>query len=206
MFTINSPKNELLCIYGVIRPLYVVAHCYGFFPFSLSTDTNGVRRINFTTVDLITLLIQVTIYSCFAYVNMAYNLLDNESAMSPILALGIRIGIIFGLMNSVAFVFADLFNRYQILDIFKLYQKFDLKVNWFVYPATIFGKQWKLLIEKNSDSDSSINWHENISDAITRINPELPAEQAIHLWIHGGMGSNFLFIFLNYILDLLRLV
>ncbi len=136
MFTIDAPKNKPLSIYSVIRPLYIVARFCGFFPFSLKTDKSGICRICFTIFDSVIFFIQVSIYSCFTYVNMAYDLMGNadNSTLSPILALGTRLGLIFGLMNSVGFLFAELFNRHQIFDVFRLFLDFDSQVklvDWF---------------------------------------------------------------------------
>lgn len=127
MFTINTPKNKPLCIYGVIRPLYIVARLFGFFPFSMKTESNGQSRIHFTFIDFVVFVVQVLIYSYFAYVNIFYNLMENTEA-STLLVLGMRIGLIFGLANAVAFLFGDLCNRHRIFDIFNLCQNFDYQV------------------------------------------------------------------------------
>lgn len=128
MFSIKAPGNKPLCIYGVIRPLYIIARLYGFFPFSMKIASNGKSRIHFTFIDFIVFVTQILVYSCFTYVHIFNNLMEN-SATSPLLALGMRIGLIFGLLNSVAFLLADLCNRYRIFDILNLYYDFDSQVN-----------------------------------------------------------------------------
>ncbi|XP_037040848.1 putative gustatory receptor 28b [Bradysia coprophila] len=127
MFTINSQKDKPLCIYGVFRPLYIIARVFGFFPFSLNLETNDIR---FTTIDLFVFVVQVAIYSCTTYLNIIYNLVE-FLVMSALLAQGLRIGVIFGLLNSIAFLFADLCHRHQAFDIFILYQDFDLQMRFF---------------------------------------------------------------------------
>lgn len=142
MFTIDAPKNKPLPIYGVIRPLYIVARFCGFLPFTLKTDKSGACRICFTIIDSLIFFIQISIYSCLAYVNIVHDLMG-KSSTPPIIALGTRIGLIFGLMNSVGFLVAELFNRHQIFDVFKLYQDFDSQVklvDWFNGSTTYFLK------------------------------------------------------------------
>lgn len=132
MFSIDTPKDRPLCVYGVIRPLYVIARWFGFFPFSLNVETN---QIHFTTIDFVIFVVQIAIYSCTTYLNLIHNLVQ-FLVMSPILSQGLRIGIIFGLLNSIAFLFADLSHRHQVFEIFKMYQDFDSQVNCITVTVT----------------------------------------------------------------------
>lgn len=127
MFSINAPKDRPLCIYGVVRPLYIAARLFGFFPFSVKIDSSGKIRTYFTLIDLFIFVVQVMIYSCLTYIHLDRNFIEN-SATSALLALGMRIGLICGLMNSVAFLFADLYNRYEISALFNMCQDFDSMV------------------------------------------------------------------------------
>lgn len=126
MFPINAPTTKPECIYGVIRPLYIVARIFGFFPFSVKIESNR-KSIHFTFIDLTILIVQIAVYSFLTYVHIFYNLVAN-TATSALLALGMRIGLIFGLINPIAFLLADLCNRYQIFDIFNLCEDFDSQV------------------------------------------------------------------------------
>lgn len=184
MFSIYIPKNEPVSIYGVFRLLYIVSRLFGFFPFTVKTESNGERKVYFTFINFIVFAVHVSIYSCFAYINIFYNLIEN-SLKSALLVLGIRIGVVFGLINSIAFLFGDLCNRHRILNIFKLCQEFDVQV----YSGRI--------------KCSILYWIiNNISDAVVRFEVKLQAEQAMHLHIFRNVDNNSRLLCYYFVLDL----
>lgn len=123
----KAPENKLHCIYGVIRPLYILARIFGFFPFSVKMKSNGKNSISFQFIDFIVIVTQITIHSCFTFINLYYNFMELRSA-SQLLILGMKIGLVFGQGNAIAFMLADLWNRNHIFDIFNLCQDFDSQV------------------------------------------------------------------------------
>lgn len=127
MLAIHAPKKKPLSIYDVIRPLYIVARLFGFFPFSVKIESNGKSKTCFTFIDFTIFVIQVAVYSCFTYINIVYSPVEN-SATSPLLALIMKFGLTLGLSKGVAFLCADLFNRYRIAEIFNMCQDVDLQV------------------------------------------------------------------------------
>ncbi|KAJ6635801.1 hypothetical protein Bhyg_14387, partial [Pseudolycoriella hygida] len=56
-----------------------------------------------------------------------HDLMENE-VISPLLTLGMRMGLVFGLMSSIGFLLADLCNRHLTFDIFNSYLEFDLQM------------------------------------------------------------------------------
>lgn len=128
MFSIKSPGNQVNCIYGVIRPLYLIGRLFGFFPFSVNIQLNGKNsRVYFKLIDFIVFVLHLSVYTFFVFLNMKYNFLQNQSA-SPLLTLGTRTLLIFGIANGIVCISADLCNRFKILKIFDQCQQFDVQV------------------------------------------------------------------------------
>ncbi len=128
MFSLKSPENQVNCIYGVIRPLYLLGRLFGFFPFSVQIQSNGKNsRIHFTLIDFIVFAMHVSIYAAFTYLNFACDFLENKLA-SPLLILGSRGLLIFGIGSGIVCISADLCNRFKILKIFHQCQHFDDQV------------------------------------------------------------------------------
>lgn len=128
MFSIKSPGNQVNCIYGVIRPLYLYARLIGFFPFSVKIQLNGKKcKIYFTLIDFVVLVMHLTLYAFFVYANIQHNFLENAAA-SPLLTFGARTLLIFGIMNGILFIPADLCNRHKIFSILVRCQNFDDQV------------------------------------------------------------------------------
>lgn len=128
MFSIKSPENQVNCIYGVIRPLYLYARLIGFFPFSVQIQLNGKNnKIYFTLIDFVILVVHLTFYAFFVYANIQHNFMENTAA-SPLLTFGSRTLLIFGIANGIVFISADLCNRYKIFSILVRCQNFDDQV------------------------------------------------------------------------------
>lgn len=137
MFSIKSPQNKVNCIYGVIQPLYIGARLIGFFPFSVKTQLNGKNsKVYFALIDFIVFVIHITMYACFAYLNIQHNYMEIPAA-SPLLILGTRTLLILGLTNGILCISADLCNRYKIFKIFILCQNFDVQVTVMSYNFKI---------------------------------------------------------------------
>lgn len=128
MFSIKSPEKQVNCIYGVIRPLYLIGRSIGFFPFSVKIQMNGkCSKVYFTLIDFIVFVIHVSVYGSFAYINIQHNLMASD-IVSPLLIPGTRTLLIFGILNGILCISADLYNRFNIFHIFDQCQMFDGQV------------------------------------------------------------------------------
>lgn len=128
MFSIKLPANQINCIYAVVRPLYIGARIFGFFPFSAKIQLDGKKSaVYFTSIDCIIFVVHLTIYASVAYINMSHNYLENPTA-SYLLIFGTRILLVLGLINGIICISSDLFNRNQIFNIFDQCQYFDVQV------------------------------------------------------------------------------
>lgn len=128
MFPIKSPDKHVSCIHGVIRPLYLIGRLIGFFPFSVQIQMNGKRsKVYFTLIDFIVFVIHATLYGSLAFINVQHNFMASPS-VSPLLIFGTRSLMVFGILNGLLCIFADLFNRFKIFEIFDRCQLFDCQV------------------------------------------------------------------------------
>lgn len=128
MFSMKPPNNERNSIYNVVRPMYVGARIFGFFPFSVKIQLHEKKRaVYFTIIDFIVFFIHLTIYAWLAYININNTFMKN-SAAPPLLMLGIRTLLIFGLTSAILCISADLCNRHRIFNIFEQCQCFDIQV------------------------------------------------------------------------------
>lgn len=128
MFSIKSPENHVNCIYGVIRPLYLIGRLIGFFPFSVQIQLNGKNtKVYFTLIDFIVFVIHVSVYATFVYINVENNLIEFPS-LSPLFTLGTKSLLILGIANGIVCISADWCNRFKIFKIFDQCQNYDVQV------------------------------------------------------------------------------
>lgn len=128
MFSIKSPENQVNCIYGVIRPLYIGTRLIGFFPFSVKIQLNGKHsKAYFTLIDFIVFVVHIIVYGFFAYQNIQHNYLENPAA-APLLILGTRTLLVLGIINGILCISADLCNRHKIFNLLIQCHNFDVQV------------------------------------------------------------------------------
>lgn len=111
------------------RPIHYFSRAFGLLPFSVALDSNGnIQKARVSLFDALWFVISISLYLIMAFICYQNIKLPQDQNVSYILATGDAMFLIAGLIYGAIIITIDMFNRFRIIDILRMFTAFDSEV------------------------------------------------------------------------------
>lgn len=116
------------------KPIYYCSRVFGLLPFSLAYDSNGeIKAPKISKFDAVWFVLSIAIYLVFANV-IPMHLQKNAFVPAPILIMGYRLLLMFGLIYGAVMIVENMSSRFKFVKILKMFTGFDREARFFSFP------------------------------------------------------------------------
>lgn len=122
---------------SIYRPVYYLSRFFGLMPFSMTLNSNGdIHEPKVTAFDCLWFIISIGIYivcAIIAFGNIIHSTRADLESSLHLIILADHLLLIVGLLIGAFIIAMDMFNRFKIVNILKLFNSFDREVRDFFF-------------------------------------------------------------------------
>lgn len=127
------------------RPIYYFSRFFGLLPFSLRYDSNGeIQMPKISKLDGVWFVISIVIYLALAKM-VSLSIEIQKNASSPILILGNKLLLMFGLIYGAIMIVENMCSRFRFVGILKMFTAFDKEASQHFF-LRIFGTKLRFFM------------------------------------------------------------